>query len=77
MDQDVISKMFDYIENLVCRPLSSVEIKKILELVKDEGASPELISVAYAYAKKEKNLENVKVVRTARLGAIRWPEVPA
>lgn len=62
MDQDVISKMFDYIENLVCRPLSSVEIKKILELVKDEGASPELISVAYAYAKKEKNLENVNYI---------------
>ena len=62
MDQDVISKMFDYIENLVCRPLSSVKIKKILELVKDEGASLELISVAYAYAKKEKNLENVNYI---------------
>ncbi len=65
MDNEAISKMFDYIERVLGRMLSSNEIKQILALISDEGAAPELISVAYAYTKKEKNVDNVNY--TARI----------
>ncbi|SHJ96328.1 DnaD domain protein [Tepidibacter formicigenes] len=57
-----IQKMFNYINEIISRPLVPNEKIQILDIIDKYNMSPDMIKSAYAYAKQKRGIKSIKYV---------------